>query len=292
MLVILKNQGNKTVQEELMILELDKSSFRKCRNLLNENGQLEAKAVVEGVNPVRIFVDDALSPTTGMIWLGNNDGFTFFGNENNEAFNNELNEFIDKVIFPEAKKVNLKWFECIGNHEKWNQTLERVFQHRQLGSWNQKVYTLLAEDYQADREPLLEKDYEVTKITNNLLSNQNSIRNIDFLESKILEFWNSITDFFDAGNGYCVLYNNEIVSVCFSGFVVENVHCINIETVKVHQGKNLAKKIAHCFVKDCLDKNFVPYWDCMEMNKPSIAVAESIGLKNIFNYVGYEFSLT
>lgn len=60
-----------------MILELHNLEFWKCRKLLNEQGQLEAKAVVEGINPGRIFVDEPVSPSTGMIWLGNNDGFIF-----------------------------------------------------------------------------------------------------------------------------------------------------------------------------------------------------------------------
>ncbi|WP_265413186.1 hypothetical protein [Bacillus thuringiensis] len=33
------------------------------------------KAVIEGVNPGRIFVDNISSPNSGLIWLGNNDGF-------------------------------------------------------------------------------------------------------------------------------------------------------------------------------------------------------------------------
>ncbi|MBM7583982.1 hypothetical protein JOC86_000519 [Bacillus pakistanensis] len=41
-------------------------------------------AVVEGINPRRIFVDDHVSPSSGLIWLGNNDGFIFIGNENND----------------------------------------------------------------------------------------------------------------------------------------------------------------------------------------------------------------
>lgn len=34
-----------------MIFELDKSEFSKCRKLLNEQGQLEALAIVENINP-------------------------------------------------------------------------------------------------------------------------------------------------------------------------------------------------------------------------------------------------
>ena len=40
-----------------MITELQKNELYRCKALLNEQGQLEVKAVVEGVNPGRIFVD-------------------------------------------------------------------------------------------------------------------------------------------------------------------------------------------------------------------------------------------
>lgn len=90
-----------------MIRELDESEFYKCEKLINEVGHLEVKAVIEGDNPGRIFRDQTDSPKTGLIWLGNNDGFFFIGDEENEVFNNQINEFIDKIIFPEAKKLSL-----------------------------------------------------------------------------------------------------------------------------------------------------------------------------------------
>ncbi|MFJ8459234.1 hypothetical protein ACIQ57_08885 [Lysinibacillus xylanilyticus] len=45
-----------------MISELDKAEFSTCRKLLNEQGQLEAIAVVENLNPGRIFEDDINNP--------------------------------------------------------------------------------------------------------------------------------------------------------------------------------------------------------------------------------------
>ena len=95
--------------------------------------------------------------------------------------------------------------------------------------------------------------------------------------------------FFNEGIGYCIVYDDLIVSVCFSGFVFENIHCIDIETIEGHQGRKLAQKIAHSFVKDCLENDIIPYWDCMELNKPSVAVVENVGFTNVFNYVGYYF---
>lgn len=61
-----------------------------------------------------------------------------------------------------------------------------------------------------------------------------------------------IGSFFNEGIGYCIVYDDVIVSVCFSGFVFENIHCIDIETIEGYQGRKLAQKIAHSFVKDCL----------------------------------------
>ncbi|PEB47531.1 GNAT family N-acetyltransferase [Bacillus pseudomycoides] len=273
-----------------MISELNKSDFYKCKGLVNEKGQLEVKAVIEGVNPGRIFVDNIFSPNSGLIWLGNNDGFLFIGNEENEEFNNEINDFIDKVIEPEAKKVGLNCFEGIGNHQKWNKTIERMFKHRKLSSWNQRVYTLKKGDYKDKHEPKIEQGYTVLKISKTLYeNNKNSFKNIEFLQSKILEFWSSPDSFFNEGIGYCIVYDNTIVSVCFLGFVVKNIHCIDIETLENHRGGNLAQKTTHSFVKDCLGNDIIPYWDCMELNKPSIAVAENIGFTNAFNYVGYYF---
>ena len=275
-----------------MISELKRADFYKCRDLLYEQGQLEAKAVVEGVNPGRIFVDDIDSPTSGLIWLGNNDGFFFIGNERNQGFNIKLNHFIDTIIIPEAKKVGLTWFEGIGNHNKWTETIKKVFENRNLGSENQRVYTLQKNDYKDNFQLKIEDGYNIVKISETLFKNSDkSIENIDFLHSKLLEFWSSPKSFFNEGIGYCVVYKNIIVSICFSGFVVDNVHCIDIETLEVHQGKKLAQKVALTFVEDCLKNKLVPYWDCMESNKPSIAVAENIGFRNVFNYIGYDFKI-
>ncbi|MBJ8105929.1 MULTISPECIES: GNAT family N-acetyltransferase [Bacillus cereus group] len=273
-----------------MISELNKNDFYKCTGLVNEKGQLEVKAVIAGVNPGRIFVDNIYSPNSGLIWLGNNDGFFFIGSAENEKFNKEINSFINNVIEPEARKVELNCFEGIGNHSKWNKTIEKIFQHRKLKSWNQRVYTIKKEDYEDKYEPKIELGYTVLKISKSLYENhENSLKNIEFLKSKILEFWSSPDEFFTEGIGYCITYDNMIISVCFSGFVFENIHCIDIETIEGHQGRKLAQKITHSFVRECLENNIIPYWDCMELNKPSVAVVENVGFANVFNYVGYYF---
>jgi RimJ/RimL family protein N-acetyltransferase len=274
-----------------MIVELEKCDFHKCFGMLNEQGQVEAKAVVAGVNPGRIFVDHIESPTSGLIWLGNNDGFIFIGDERNERFNEGMNSFIDSVIAPDAGRAGINWFEGVGNHPKWEGVIERLFAHRNLGSWLQHVYIMPEEKYNLEMEPILEQGYAVHKITEALYENKdNSIRNIDFLHATIDWSWSSSNHFFSNGIGYCIVYENEIVCICSSSFEFEHVQCIGIETVKAHQGKKLAQTVAHRFVKECIEKGWMPYWDCMDVNKPSSAVAERLGFARVFTYTGYEFS--
>ncbi len=242
-----------------MIFELDKTEFYKCEKLINAVGHLEVKAVIEGNNPGRIFVDHIDSPKTGLIWLGNNDGFFFIGDEGNERFNNNINDFIEKVIFPEANKLGLKNFIAIGNHSRWDKTIERIFEHRHIQLSHQNVYKLRGH-YKDDIELSIKQGYDVFKIDEELYENKNNfIENIGFLNSKILGFWSSPEKFFQKGIGYCIVYQNKIVSLCFSGFVAENAHGIDIETIEEHKGIKLGQNAARSVVKDCVSKGMIPY---------------------------------
>ncbi|MDZ5473565.1 GNAT family N-acetyltransferase [Bacillus sp. 31A1R] len=273
-----------------MITELKKEEYYKCKPIINVNGQAEVKAIVDGNSPGRIFVDNVDSPKSGLIWQGNNDGFYFIGDENNEEFNKNLNQLIETVIAPQAREMNLEWFEGISNHPGWYVTIKEVFAHKTLGSWNQKVFTLEEKNYQLQNEKDIEANYEIKRITRELYYDQ-SIINLEFLHAKLHDFWPNPEDFFDKGKGFCAMYENKVVSVCFSALIYEQYHCVDIETLKDHRGKKLAQKVAHYFVRECLEHKLTPYWDCMEGNKPSVALAEGLGFTNSFNYVGYEFSL-
>lgn len=275
-----------------MISELKPDEFFKCNDLLQKQNLIEAGAVISGLNPGRVFVDNAHAPKTAIVWLGNNDGFMFLGDAMNRPFIEGLNEFVDQFIKVEAEKVELTWFEAIADHESWYKTFEEVFTNRKLGSWEQSVYRLEEVSFSKAEIPL-KYGYSVVKINRSLYENKNlSLNNIQFLHGKIAEFWSSPESFFANGLGYCIVYENEIVSICFSGFVYEGIYGIAIETMAEHQGKRLAEACAHAFVNKCLEQKASPYWDCMNSNKPSIAVAEKLGFKKAFGYTGYDFPLT
>ncbi|WP_208590448.1 GNAT family N-acetyltransferase [Gracilibacillus suaedae] len=273
-----------------MISELKMSDFNRCQHLINKDGHMEVEAVILGNNPGRIFVDNPESPDAAFMWLGNNDGFFLLGNEKNVVFRKQLDHFIEKNIFPEAKMQGLNDLEIIAHHPEWNPVIETIFKQRNLENWNQRVYQLSQTNYIAEKEPILNRQYQMTKINKALYEN-NTIENIEFLHTNIIEFWASTQHFFDKGIGYCIVYDHQIVSICFSGFVAEKQQCINIETVEEYRGKMLAQKAAHLFVQECFEKNEIPYWDCMVENSPSVAVAEKLGFTKKFEYKGYQFPI-
>jgi RimJ/RimL family protein N-acetyltransferase len=274
-----------------MIVELKEKEFLTCRTLINENqgGNIEVQAIIEGNNPGRIFVDSQERPSTGLVWFGNLDGFCFIGDPINTSFNQDINIFIDQFISPEARKLGLDWFECSGHHPTWDKTLRNTFEQRpRYQTWQQHTYHLQIESYKAEKEPTIKEKYQLKKITKEFYKTA-QLSNQDFLQSIILEYWSSTDAFFEKGLGYGIIHKNEMVSFCYSGFVAGNIHAIGIETSKDHRGEKLAQKVAHAFIQECFEREAIPYWDCMEVNTPSNAVAQKLGFKKGSGYTGYEF---
>ncbi|GAE30490.1 GNAT family N-acetyltransferase [Alkalihalobacillus hemicellulosilyticus] len=270
-----------------MITELSKQDYHKCKRLLHKKSLKESLAIINGMNPGRIFVDDELTPTTAIVWLGNNDGFIFIGDANNKPFLSELNFFIDDIIIPEAKNVHLDCFEAISDHAAWNQSIEEVLGHRQLESWNQRVYKIDPNLFQGKVAPTLPNDYHVV-----MLNEHASLEADDYVTATILEFWTSFDHFFANGFGYIVTHHNQTVSICLSTYVADHIHCVSIKTDEAYREKKLAQAVAYHYVQHSLNHNLIPYWDCMEENKPSIAIVEKLGFEQVLQYKGYFFSFS
>ncbi len=272
-----------------MVFELERSQFGRCENVVNPRGQLEVKAIIEGINPGRVFVDNKNRPSSGLVWLGNHDGFFFFGDEKNGQFIKKIPIFIDRVIAPQAREFGLQWFECFGNHRGWEKAIENIFAQKELKCWNQKVFTMSERGGNVLRDVFLPREFSLFRLSRENFSQE--ISNFLFWAKRICQFWDDPISFFEKGIGYGILKDKEIVGLCFSGFVSGSTHGIDIETLPDFQGKKLAQIMAGEFLKECNIRNFRPYWDCMESNRPSEAVARKIGLVEAFTYKGYEFSL-
>ncbi|GIP35060.1 GNAT family N-acetyltransferase [Paenibacillus sp. J2TS4] len=270
-----------------MIYELEPKYFKRCDRLLYDKGPLEIRAIIEGNNPGRVFVDDLNSPRSALVWQGNLDGFGLIGDPHHTVFNRELNDFIDNQIAREVRKLRLAWFEGFGHHPAWDGTMAALFAHRGVEVCKQNVYVPQPEQSRTIGEAALEKlpleelfvkePYRLVKLSPELLASTELI-NGSLVISNILQNWSTLEHFFKLGMGYCVLRQNEIATLCYSGFVAGKTHSINIETAEAHRGNKLAQIAARAFVRQCLEEDKIAYWDCSDDNHPSNAVALKMGL--------------
>ncbi|MBY0165475.1 GNAT family N-acetyltransferase [Paenibacillus lautus] len=263
-----------------MITELNKSEFYRIRHITDKYKNIEIRAVVSGNNPGGVYVDHPTEPTAALIWIEGQKGFQIVGNAQSKTFLTGLEEYMRNNIEPKLLERDINWVEIGLEPEPWDKTIQNIFKKHHLSSDTQHVYTLRGEP-----QPIESQDREVhiQRISYDLLKSRR-LENHSFLESKILRFWDSTDSFLEQGFGYFVEDNHNVVSLCFSAFVVDKTHAIDIETLEEHKRRNYGAAVAQAFVQECLQKGIRPYWDCTPENAGSIRLAEKVGMSPDFDY--------
>lgn len=274
-------------EDENMITELKNQDFYKVRHLTDKSKNIEIRAIVDGNNPGRVYVDHPAEPTAALIWIEGQKGFQIVGDVCSSTFLSDLEGYMRTHIEPQLQKKNVHCVEIGAEMDTWGNTLDEIFNNRNISSDNQHVFRLM------DRIPPMEsQDHELTiqRIDKELLYSK-QLDNHSFLEQKIYHFWDSLDSFLQHGFGYIAIHNNNVVSSCFSSFVADQTHAIDIETLEEYRRKNYGVAVARAFVEECIQRGLHPYWDCTPENKGSIRLAESIGMTHYFDYQIYYYKI-
>lgn len=270
-----------------LITELNKQDFYKIKHVTDKCKNIEVRAVVNGNNPGRIFVANPIEPTTALIWIQGQEGYQIVGDAQCKSFVTGLEDFIRNNLEPELKMRNINWVE-IGVDFTWDRTIQAIFNKRNISSDIQHVFSK-----NENSLPIEIQDNKVfiQRIDRDLLKS-GRLANHSFLEKKILRFWNSLDSFSQHGFGYFAEMNNNVVSLCFSAFVADQTHAIEIETLEEFRRKSYGTAVARAFVQECVEKGIQPYWDCSPDNTGSIGVAQTIGLSSSFDYKIFCYNLS
>lgn len=262
-----------------MITEFTKQDFYKIRHIADKCDNIEVRAVVSGVNPGQVYVDHPTEPTAALIWIQGQTGFQVVGDPKSKSFLIGLEPFMRTYIEPNLKKQNISCIE-IGGDETWKGSLEEIFSNRDLSNDIQHVFRLSEviepNEIHTDGVKIRRLDEDVLK--------SRGFENQSYLEDKISRFWDSNDDFLQHGFGYIAEHNNYVVSSCFSAFVADQTHAIDIETLEGYRKRNFGALVARAFVEECKLKGTHPYWDCTPENTGSIRLAKSVGMSLDFNY--------
>lgn len=272
-----------------MIYELKENQFEKIIPLLNTSIiNLEISSVALGYNPGWIFVDSIDKPETAMVWSKGIEGVYFTGSASNEAFNSVINDYVERVITPRMIELEMTHLEFSGTSEEWSKTFEEVFKTRSMDRGKQFVYkkSLLNK---FNNEISVPKDYKLLD-AKELLKSDYKYKD-DFLRKNILSWWSDIESFMESGIGYCLAYEDEIICSCVTSFMDDSTMESHIETVEAHQRRGLASVAVRAFILKAQELEYNLYWDCMEKNHGSRALAEKFNYEKAFDYPLYDFKL-
>jgi hypothetical protein len=181
------------------------------------------------------------------------------------------------------------WFEISGG-EGWAPVIKIALRKRDPESSLQWVYTLKLGEQKTLRQPGVVDGCKLLRVNPHLLVNL-SVSNRQFLYSKLIHFWGDVDAFLNNGFGYVLVNEEEIASLCYSGFVAGNIHAIDIETARAHRRKGYAETVTRAFLAECIEKQRQPYWDCMAKNRASSRLAEKLGFTRSLVYTLYSFLL-
>lgn len=267
-----------------MIYELNENEFVNVMPLSNYYN-IEIPAILSGLNSGKIFADSKTNPQTAMVWT--KDGSFFIGDTNNKSFNEYINDYIDTNIAPMSKKLGKEWLYICSVSIEWSDKIEELFGYRGLDRSNQFVFRMSKINEEKLDLQVLSDDTKLFPISKDLF--EQPYTNKKYFVDSILEFWDSLDDFCNRGFGYFLIKDNTIVSRCTMDFRYNDVSTLGVSTDKNHRKCGYAKRVVSETLKYCKEKGLDPYWDCMEVNKGSIALAESVGFKNDYTYSLYEF---
>ncbi|RKX22945.1 MAG: hypothetical protein DRP51_01485 [Candidatus Zixiibacteriota bacterium] len=253
-----------------MIEELNSSEFKKVNDIFTDNNpHLPVFSIISGNHPGRIFVDNRNGPQAAIAWAIGRWAY-IDGRTDNTGFNLSIPEFINKIVIPDSKKMEMDWFELyLCGNPMWKRIIDRSVKRFDSGKhfesvyiWDRKKYSRFRSDY---RFPA---DVSVKISDVPLLSEKAQA------SSFVSEKFRDKTTF-----GFRVLSKKEELTLCCStGFEVGRKFMVDIITHDPnHRGKGYATMAAVALLNFSLENNLEPLWETAEDNIGSQRLAEKLG---------------
>lgn len=236
------------------------------------------RSVIAGGQDGHIFVDNELRPESCIVFT--KFGFTYyFGNQNKK----ENNAAIANLICNESiLKFNyLLWYKppnCWA--DRFDKFSEVLFRRRE-----RVRYKFDITKFQKRSGASINSEYKIKKIDITLIK-QTEHFNIDFPT----RFWCSCDDFLKNGFGFCMLYHEKVVGICYAACVAGGLAEIDVLTIEEHRGNRIGTLLTNDFIAHCINNNIEPTWDCFSYNEPSKRIAETMGFFEKERYPFYSFN--
>lgn len=248
----------------------------------------ETISIIMKNNPGNIYVDDSKMPKTALIWSYGIEGFYLIGDDSNKKTNNNIKEFVDTIIIKGMKEKDYDCFEVTGSTPSWDKTIIEIFGQKGLGSWKQLMYIW---DLNTQRKTLeTDLTYEIRSIKDESFDT-NELVNKDFFINELLQYWGNLDTLKKKGNCFYAVINDEVMGMCYTGFVTDEMKAIGIETVGKYRRNKVGYNLALKCIDEIVEEGKTPYWECMDENTASKRLAEKLGFTKLGEYICHGFNI-
>jgi GNAT superfamily N-acetyltransferase len=270
--------------------QIHKSAFKEVRTIFKdlEIFQPMCTAVLEGVWPGQVWVDDEASPRSGLLITflsGGGAAWCFLaGDPSSPSFNTAVN----KAIFEEevaGDAVGTFLFTC--HPMDWDGGLSQVGHPRQPAPMSRRHYVCRQLDYEF--RPKLPAGVTLQPMDTDLLEGD-EIKIHPEVETT-LKKWDSIKDVHFQDYGFVAVSQRQVVAWATVDFVVGGRGDLGFETLSEYRRRGLGSAVAAAALEHGLANGIEVHWTCAEDNIGSQRTAEKLGLERDRDYHIYLFSL-
>jgi RimJ/RimL family protein N-acetyltransferase len=252
-------------------VELLLTDARAVRHLFAaEHLALVIEAVIAGSFRATVWVDDPAAPRTALAWDGSHGIYLVGAVDRPE----EWRELLAREVLPAGHglfKANVP-----------DDVAAVVFAGYELRRRDRVFYR--APDLPAEGErSSLPDGLRISEIAE-CLDDLVGLANAAEVVAEIEFMWPSLDAFRRDGFGFAAHDGSTVAGWCTAEYVSPGRCGIGIETVAAFQRRGIATATARAFLTHCTNIGLTPHWDAWATNRPSVAVAERIGLTLVETY--------
>jgi len=259
-----------------MIVELAPEDFSQVLPLYHQSEFRFPlmSAVLEGRQRGQVFADRANGRKSALVV--NKFGFMFYvGQQANAAFDEALSNFFENGTG--IRPSYLLWYSP---PEHWQPRLD---------TFGARLRERVRFEFHSNRVNEVNPcpaGFELRKLNAELVPKTERFR-IE-LGSR---FWSSPEDFEKNGLGYCLLKDDQIVSLCYAAAISERLAEVDVVTDEAFRAQGLASIVSRQFIRECLVREITPTWDCFAYNTASLRLALKLGFAEVRRYPFYSFNV-
>lgn len=245
--------------------------------------QLATQAVLAGVSPGKVFVNEIPHPTAALMHVQHR--YYLAGNPNIAAFNQALQSFFTDQVFPAAREAGDEELAMYFS-DGWERSIEEIIFGGLDPIPSARQYLEFRESNKNWR--MMVPAHLTMVDVDEELAEDTRLENLDDLLEEMLSERESTAAFLENSFGVCLRSTNRVITWCLSEYNLGDRCEIGIATDAAYRKRGLASASGLAFIERAQARGMRRIgWHCWESNIGSWATALKIGCEKVLDYQTY-----